>query len=626
MTNRRLWLFLAILSLLATPVVAQGESGSVDGSLSIGYRDVSIGGTETKYKEDLNYDSGPRLFELHFDFVPEAELRGAVDRVILNIANFGGDPYETLSLSIQKSGRYDFRYDRRKSDYFYSDIILPVELSGDPANALAGDFHHFDFTRVRDDASLDIWMNKNAKFVLDFSRFTKIGESTTTLDLQRDEFELDKPIDESSNQISGAFEYKWDKATLILQETYTDYENLYEIFLPGQSQGEDPTDSSVVDFFFLDQPYDYTSLRHQVTLTARPNPRFLMTFQGALENLGMDLKAEESSGGTGFSGAPFTTAEEGDGSIDRDLELFDIDLSYLLNDTWALVGGLRQYSLDQSGDFMFGAEDNIGRYKIDTTTFEAGIQYAPTSQFSITVGLRDESRDVDTTISLDGELDSESHTTDQTGYYAVVGWRPSKMFRLDLDVEDSSFDDPYTLSSPTDRQRYRLQAKVNLENGFWGSALYQIQDIKNTNSDWNYDYDQLNLRIGYRVDAFDFALGWSNVNYQRDIVQMAMTAPGFGGDVPFDFPVFYESDSDFIDGRIRWIGNERVTLGGDFRLYDNSGSFALARDDYRLYADIGVCKTYVLHLGYRMIDYDEDASNFDDYDADIIEVGVGYTW
>ena len=107
---------------------------------------------------------------------------------------------------------------------------------------------------------------------------------------------------------------------------------------------------------------------------------------------------------------------------------------------------------------------------------------------------------------------------------------------------------------------------------------------------------------------------------------MAMTAPGFGGDVPFDFPVFYESDSDFIDGRIRWIGNERVTLGGDFRLYDNSGSFALARDDYRLYADIGVCKTYVLHLGYRMIDYDEDASNFDDYDADIIEVGVGYTW
>ena len=37
----------------------------------------------------------------------------------------------------------------------------------------------------------------------------------------------------------------------------------------------------------------------------------------------------------------------------------------------------------------------------------------------------------------------------------------------------------------------------------------------------------------------------------------------------------------------------------------------------------GLC---VVHLGYRTVDYNEKDFDFDDYDADILEAGIGYRW
>ena len=67
-------------------------------------------------------------------------------------------------------------------------------------------------------------------------------------------------------------------------------------------------------------------------------------------------------------------------------------------------------------------------------------------------------------------------------------------------------------------------------------------------------------------------------------------------------------------------------FGGSFRVYDNKGSFALTHDDYRAFVEAGCGAGYVVHLGYRMVDYDEDEFDFDDYDADIAELAIGYRW
>ena len=613
------WLSALLLALVA-PVTGEEQSeGTFSGEFSLGLRVVDTGGAERKFKEDINLEDGPRLFGLRFDLVPSGGNRRYADRIELDMTNFGGDPFETLHFGARKYGAYNLRYDRVKSDYFYNDVIVPHDLSN-VSTSDGGDFHTFDFERVRDTAKLDVNINQASKITFGFDRYTKRGDSTTTLDISRDEFELDQSIDESLNSYTGAYQYAWDKVTLVLQGRVRDFENAVEIFLPGFSEGENP-DGANVDFFFLDQPYDFTSLDQTVRLMARPTSRLDVSFVGSFQDLDLDLHATESSQGIGFDGVPFTTDRSGAGDIVRDLEQFAVELSFEASPRIALVGKVREQSLDQDGNFPWGGELNEGDWTLDLSGFELGIDVAVSPQVNLAAGLVEESRDVNYAWAVEGEGNGGEKTTDNSGYFASLAWRPSKAAELTVDVENNTFDDPFTLSAPTDRERYRVRGRYKLANGTSLIGAYTMKDYANDNSGWNADTEIANLRINRRGDQYSASLGYSSVDIERAIDQTVQA-----GFLQVQFPIFYRADSDFFDGRFSCNLSDGLAIGGNFRLYEGNGSFALERDDYRGWIEIDVFSDYVLHLGYRVIDYDESDFNFDDYDADIVELSLGYRW
>ncbi len=599
----------------APPVLAQDDDFS--GEVRIGYRSVDVGGSETKYREDVDLDDGPRLFELSFDFTPAAEGEAGrlVDRVFLDVDNFGGDPYETLSLGVRRFERFDFRYDRRKSEYFYEDLYLGQH-----------DFHTFDFERVRDSASLDLDLTARAALTFGFDRFTKRGESTTSIDIQRDEFEFEKPLDESMNAWNVGFSYAWDDVTVTLEERVRDYENLYEVFLPGRSVGENTADQSVLDFFFLDQPYEYTAHEHVARVVAKPGD-WIVRGQVLLQDLDLDLDASERSGGTGFNGLPFGTDLAGSGEIDRDMDLFDVDVSYLVNDRWAVIGGLYRRNLDQEGDLLFGGALNRGAWDVETTGVEGGVEVVATSSLTLTGGVRWESREVEhgaLEAGAPGEAIGERETveTDHTGLFATAAFRPAgSPFRLTADVDTSSYDDPFTEISPTDRLRWRLRGEYGLGAGFSLSGSFTSHTSDNDDSGWESSYDQAHLRLAYSTPGLSASLGYGLVDVEREVDKVV-----FFGANPAPRPIEYDIDTDFIDGRVRWAATPAWALGGSFRLYDNSGSFGVERDDLRLFVDHVFAAGYTAGLAWRTIDYSEDASGLEDYDADVLELSVGYRW
>lgn len=606
-----------LLLLPALPAVAQ--DGDFSGQFLIGFRTVDVGGHEAKYKEDYNYEEGPRLLDLSFDLTPsDPELRAFADLIEVDVANVGGDPYETIRLGIRKYGNYAFNYNRTKSAYFYEDILVPP-AEADVRLSNGGDFHHFDFERVRDRASLDIDINPRAKFTFGFDRFTRVGESTTTLDIQRDEFELDKPLDESLYDYNAGFQYAWDKVTLVLEERYREYDNPVEIFLPGFSEGENTTNAANLDFYFLDQPYQYTSYRHTVRVLANPSPRFSIRGSASLETLDLDVDAEERLQGTGFSGAPVASDTVGSGQIDRDIDLFDLDFSYLINQRWSVIGSVYQRNLDQTGDFEFGSLDNRGLWEIDTTGLEAGLQVAVNPDVTVSGGVIWESRDVTHGATDDAAagVDRETVTTDHNGYFARLGWRASKAFRLTAEAEQSSFDDPFALAAPTDRTRFRVRGNYKADNGFFATGSYLRTDYENNDSGWDAATTTAVVRGGYQTGEVSVSLGYGLVDIDRTILQVSTVGP---------FDIDYQAESDFFDGRLVWNATEAWTVGGNFRLYQNDGSFALQRDDLYGWVRYAFEKGYLLQVGYRTIDYDEDAANFDDYDADIAEFAIGYRW
>lgn len=598
-----------------------GGSDGLSGQILFGYRSVDVGGAERKYREDVNLEDGPRLAALEFDLAPTGEMKQFADRVTLDLRNFGGEPFETLGVRIHKFGTYDFTFDRTKSDYFYHDWLIAPELAN-PDASTGGDFHTFDFERVRDRAELDVTLSENSKLWFGFDRYTKRGESTTTLDVQRDEFELDQPIDETFYEYDVGYQYSWDKITLTLQERIRDYENVVEIFLPGFSEGENVVDDlTTLDFFFLDRPYDFTSNEHTARVVARPSQRWRIRAAASVQDLELDVELDEQSQGTDFNGDPFTTDLSGAGDVSRDVSLYEVDVYYLATDRVALLGGLYRRELDQDGESMFGAAFNVGSWELETTGVELGIEGVLTRTLTGAIGVTSESRDTTWGWAESDTLELERETTDRTGYSASLTWNPSRGARLSLSYEDNSYDDPFTLASPTDRRRFRLRGQYRWETGLFVSGIVSQGEVENTNSDWTSDTDQISARLGYAGRRLNVSAGYAVTDLERAVDQVVT-----GGSRQELFSILYEADSDYFDGRLRYKANERVVLGADLRMYRNDGSFALDRDDMRAYVEVDLAEAYLLHVGYRSIDYDENEFSFDDYDADIAELAVGYRY
>jgi hypothetical protein len=629
-----------VVSVTAGPAAAQDDAGAFTGAFRVGYRSVDFDGSPGKYREDVNLDDGPRLFDLHFTLLPDGTMGNLVDRVDLDVGDFGGDPFETLRLGVRKFDAFDFTYSRRESEYFYEDVIVPHEVANVRLSN-GGDFHGFDFERVQESADLSVEVGSRAAVTFGFDRFTKRGDGTTTLDLSRDEFELERVFDESLDAFQVGVEYRFDRITVVVEEQIKDYENVVESFLPGFSPGENTApNSATLDFFFLDQPYDFTSRATLLRAVARPTDRWILRGLASVESVDLDLEASERSQGTDFASQPLATDLVGEGEVERDVDQLDLDFTYLVSDRLAVIGGAFSKQLDQEGDFLWGVGRNLGGWEIDTQGFEAGVEYTFTPQLSGSLGARWESREVSHFAvealepGLPLALDGERVETDHTGAFGSLAWRPASLpLRVTAEVDQSDVDDPFTLASPTDRLRYRLRAEYGLGGGFALTGSLMGNDSENGNSGWDASYDQANLRLAYTAPAVEASLGYGRVDIRRTIDQRV----SFGT----LFAIDYDAASDFVDGRLQWTPAESWRLGASATLYESDGTFSggdrylLERDDLRVFAEYLFPQSYALRLAWRTVDYGEDdvtvealpgVADFDDYEADILELSVGYRW
>ncbi|MEM7481244.1 MAG: hypothetical protein AAF481_08730 [Acidobacteriota bacterium] len=313
---------LALLLSAPGPLVAdETDDKPLTGGFRLGYRLVDVNGAETKYREDFDLQEGAHLFEFDLEMVPtDGGTRKVLDRFELGASNLGGEAFEAFRLSAEKRVVYDLDYRRTEFRYFYEDTIVPHSLA-DPRLSDGGDF--------------------------------RVG-----------------------------FKYAWLKVTLILEESVRNYENAVEVFLPGFSLGENTTNNTTLDFFFLDQPYEYTAQQHTVRVNARPTKRWRIQASAAVQSLDLDVEATEESQGIAFNSQPFTTDVRGAGEIERDLDFFDIDLSSRLSDRVGLIAGVRRYELDQEGEFEFDV-DGRGLWQIETTGFELGAQAHLTPEWTV---------------------------------------------------------------------------------------------------------------------------------------------------------------------------------------------------------------------------------------------------
>jgi hypothetical protein len=606
-------LLLALVFAQALTLAAQDKDAdkSFTGNLSFGYRAVDQSGAANMYRQHINLDKGVRLFNFDLSYTPAGDLKSVFDRLDLRAVNLGGDPYESFGLSVQKFGTYTFRYDHRKSTYFYAngDETQPARLF---------DAARFNFDRVTDTGALSLTLSKALNVFVNFNRYTKSGDSASSYDVDSLVIDTDRPVSEKMTEMGFGLDVHVERFGLVFEQKHQDYSNTNSYFLSG--------------------PFNFASNTSTFRLNARP-------FDGLILRGSAQMSKLESKVTT-LDGGGISAIATGEGSFTRKINLYDFDLTWMLTNRLAVVGEVRYNTFGQTG--LMTNEDGTAApdFGFKTLGVEGGLQIRLFPRFTLTGGYRYEKRTLTNAggeVQLNEGEETESanepletvtyaNATVRKGLYGNLRW-DLKNLKLTLDYQHGNYDDPFTLISPTATDRFRATLRYQMMKGFSISATYLssrttneipggvnfrvIYTDDNYSDLWKSSNDQFSLRLGYTASSFNASVGYSLINFKTDSNRLVAYNPywtGPGG--AFAWNIHYQGKSTLLDAAAGLTLDANWKVGAAINSYKNEGFWPLERTTLKAYVEYAFKGGFVSQLGYR----------YYNYSAGILEISFGYRW
>lgn len=167
-----------------TSVTTGEDAGdyTVTSTLEFGYRGIRVDGDVNKYKSDLNYKAGPRLFDSSLLLQAKDGKGGLFDSLLLTSTGWGADPHGSMRMSVEKpeAYRFDASYRRLKYYRFLNNIVNPIWSFGLQPNPAVG-FHNYDTRTQLGDFDLTILpKNELISFNIGYSPERYTGTFLTT--------------------------------------------------------------------------------------------------------------------------------------------------------------------------------------------------------------------------------------------------------------------------------------------------------------------------------------------------------------------------------------------------------------------------------------------------------------
>jgi hypothetical protein len=192
-----------------SPVVeAPADAGdyTVISSLEFGYRGQSVGGDLNKFRDDLNYKAGPRLFDSSFLMRSKEGKASIFDSLLVTSTGWGSDPYSHLRINAEKPKWYRFDATYRRFKYFRfvnnlanpNWIFSPASFSVAP-NPVTG-LHGYNATTQLGDFDLTILpKNRKIRFSVGYSPERYGGPAGTDDHVGGNDFSFQSQLRSRSN-------------------------------------------------------------------------------------------------------------------------------------------------------------------------------------------------------------------------------------------------------------------------------------------------------------------------------------------------------------------------------------------------------------------------------------------
>ncbi len=485
----------------AAPVVPTPET-TVTGSLDLGYRFNSVGGSLDTYRSVVDMGSGVRLLGL--DLTIESAARKWFDRIDVRGSGWGGDPYTTAHVDAIRHDWYRFNFDYRDVAYFN---FLPSFADPTIGSGIFLDQQSFDSHRRMMDFELELLPGHWIVPYVGYSHDSGYGTGVTDFVNGINSYPVeDRPRDRTDNY-RGGVRLELKKFHVTLEQGGTTFKDDQQVFTSAQNLGNNTSTllGEQLDLTSLTQSYGVRgdSIYSKAVLTA--NPTSWLDLFGEFLYSRPDTNVNYSQYNVGqfadlttllfytseldllnaAAKQPHTTARLGfEIRPTRRLRVIESWTTDRLHNTSSAV--LSQQILTPAMTTLLNSFTdlmvmNYNREQVDAL-------FDLTSRITLRGGYRYEWGDGLT----DGALISGSPT--ETGQLrrqvglGGVSYRAHGGLSLSVDFEGSGGDRAYFRTSLQDYQKARIQARYQVRPSLVFSAGFSVLSNQNPNPAVNYDF------------------------------------------------------------------------------------------------------------------------------------------
>lgn len=192
----------------STPVEQGEDAGgyTVISSIEVGYRGIAVGGDHNKYRSDLNYKAGPRLFDSSLLLRAKEGKGDLFDTLLVTSTGWGSDPYSNVRINVEqpKWYRFDGTYRRFKYFRFVNNlanpnwVFSPASFSVLP-NPVTGEHGYNTRTQMGDFDLTLLPKNRHIRLTAGFSPERYSGPAFTNYHVGGNEFNFPTELKSQAN-------------------------------------------------------------------------------------------------------------------------------------------------------------------------------------------------------------------------------------------------------------------------------------------------------------------------------------------------------------------------------------------------------------------------------------------
>ncbi len=193
----------------AGPAVEAGEDAgdyTIISSLELGYRGQRVVGDLNKYRSDLNYKAGPRVFDSSLFIRTKQGKVDLFETLLVTSTGWGGDPFGHVRVNVEnpKWYRFDGNYRRFKYFRFLNNLANPNWVFSPaafavPPNPVTGEHGYNAETRLGDFDLTILPKNETIRFNIGFSPEKLSGPAFTNYHAGGNEFNFQSELRSRAN-------------------------------------------------------------------------------------------------------------------------------------------------------------------------------------------------------------------------------------------------------------------------------------------------------------------------------------------------------------------------------------------------------------------------------------------